>query len=112
MATFELNPEEAKEIVRKWFPVLLKEDIVFREEVMNQLTGVLATKDDIARILSKLEEHSQILQEHSEKLERLTQVLEEHTKILGGHTRALDKHTMRMDKFERTLSAIGARWGI
>jgi hypothetical protein len=119
MAAFELREEEAKEIVRKWFPVLLKEDIAFREEVMSQLTGVLATKDDIARILSKLEEHSQILQEHSEKLERLTQILEEHTQILkehtktlAEHTRTLDKHTSRMDKFERTLSAIGARWGV
>jgi hypothetical protein len=112
MTAFELNEQEAKEIVRKWFPVLLKEDIAFREEVMSQLTGVLATKDDIARILSKLEEHSRILQEHSEKLERLTQVLEEHTRTLGEHTRALDKHTTRMDKFEHTLSAIGARWGI
>jgi hypothetical protein len=133
MAAFELREEEAKEIVRKWFPVLLKEDIAFREEVMNQLTGVLATKDDIARILSKLEEHSQILQEHSrilqehsrilqehsEKLERLTQALEEQTKTLREHTRVLDEHTMTLkehtksiNKFDRTLSAVGARWGV
>ena len=91
MAAFELKAEEAKEIVRKWFPVLLKEDIVFREEVMSHLTGVLATKDDIARILSKLEENSQILQEHS---------------------RILQEHSRRMDKFDRTLSAVGSRWGI
>lgn len=93
-----LRHEREKEIVRKWFPVLLKEDPSFREEVMAQLTGILATKDDIAKILAKLEEHSKILQEHG--------------KILQEHGRILQEHTVRIDKFERTLSAIGARWGV
>lgn len=51
-------PKKEREIVRKWFPILLREDPAFREEVMAQLTGVLATKDDIAKILAKLEEHA------------------------------------------------------
>lgn len=57
-------PEKEKEIIRKWFPVLLKEDAEFREQVMAEFTGVLATKDDIAKIheniakiFVKLEEH-------------------------------------------------------
>ena len=91
MAAFELREEESKEIVRKWFPVLLKEDIAFREEVMDHLTGVLATKDDIARILSKQEEHSETLKEFAQ---------------------VLDEHTMSINKFDRTLSAVGSRWGI
>lgn len=119
MAAFELREEEAKEIVRKWFPVLLKEDIAFREEVMSQLTGVLATKDDIARILSKLEENSQILQEHSQILQEHSRILQEHSEtlkrfgqVLDEHTRTLDEHTRSINKFDRTLSAVGARWGI
>ncbi|MBM3238527.1 DUF3782 domain-containing protein [Candidatus Poribacteria bacterium] len=99
--------------------MLLKEDIAFREEVMNQLTGVLATKDDIARILSKLEENSQILEEHSQILQEHSRILQEHSEtlkrfgqILDKHTKTLDEHTKSINKFDRTLSAVGARWGI
>ncbi len=94
-----------KDIVRKWFPLLLKTDPDFREEVMGQLTGVLATKDDIAKILSKLEEHSRILEEHS-------RILEEHSRILEGHSKRIEDLVRRMDKFDKTLSAVGARWGV
>ena len=98
MKTSKRDDLKKKEIVRKWFPILLKEDPSFREEVMAHLTGVLATKDDIAKILARLEEHSTILREHST-------ILEEHLKVLQAHTKSLEK-------VERTLSAIGARWGI
>jgi hypothetical protein len=84
-------PDKEREIIRKWFPVLLREDAAFREEVMAEFTGVLATKDDIAKILSKLEEHSRILEEHS---------------------RIIREHTKRIENFDRTLTALGARWGI
>ena len=99
----ELTEEEAKELIRKWFPVLLREDISFREEIMGYMTGVLATKDDIARILSSLEGHSRILEEHSKTIQDLTRALQEHSRILEEHSKTIQEHSRILEEHSKTI---------
>jgi hypothetical protein len=110
MAMPELTEEEARELIRKWFPVLLREDISFREEIMGYMSGVLATKDDIARILSSLEGHSRILEEHSKAIQDLTRAIQEHSRILEEHsktiedlTRAVQEHSRILEEHSKTI---------
>ncbi|MDI6641530.1 MAG: DUF3782 domain-containing protein [Elusimicrobiota bacterium] len=138
-AAYQISDKE-KQIVKKWFPVLLKQDMEFGSEVMGHLTGVLATKDDIAKILARIAKTDEriaiieeniakiytIVDEHTKILVEQTKIVGEHTRVLGEHTKALEEHsrilqelikavhehTRRLDSFDRTLSAIGARWGI
>ncbi|WP_188455160.1 hypothetical protein [Virgibacillus oceani] len=80
------------------------------EKIIGMLEQIMSKQDDHSEILNghseMLNEHSKILNEHSKILNEHSNILNEHSKILGEHTQKLDNHDSQLKDHGQVLSAI------
>jgi hypothetical protein len=83
-------------------PRLLREDALVRGEVIGILSDYLTTREETAAILAEIR---QMRADFDRRMDEQGKRIEEQGERIAGHT-------LQIASLERTLGAIGARWGI
>jgi hypothetical protein len=81
------------------------EEMEKADQIISMLEKVLTKQDEHSEIL---EEHGKILDEHSRILNKHSKILDEHSKILGEHSEILDEHTRILGKHGEILNSHSA----
>jgi hypothetical protein len=95
--------------LRAELPRLLREDAQVRGEVLAVLSEYLTTREETAAILAELR---QMRADFDRRMEELGRRIEEQGRRLEEQGQRIEEHTLRLASLERTLGAIGARWGM
>jgi hypothetical protein len=104
-------------------PRLLREDALVRGEVIGILSDYLTTREETAAILAeirqmradfdrRMDEQGKRIEEQGKRIEEQGKRIEEQGKRIEEQGERIAGHTLQIASLERTLGAIGARWGI
>jgi len=114
--TMAMSREEWKAHLAELLPEVLREDPQVRDQIYVIISQVCVTRAEFETILAELrtmredfdrraERHDQVLDEHSRRIEDLAAAIHQQGQELAGV-----KHSV--SSLERTVSAVGTRWGV
>jgi len=85
------NPQEFEELIRQKLPELLRRRPEFRHEIMGIMAETLATKDELAAILKRLEAHEEASRRRFEAMERRFEAMERRFEAVDRRFEALER---------------------
>jgi len=135
--TMAMSREEWKAHLAELLPEVLREDPQVRDQIYVIISQVCVTRAEFETILAELrtmredfdrraERHDQVLEEHSRRIDEHSRRIDEHSRCIEEHSRRIEdlaaaihqqgqelagvKHSV--SSLERTVSAVGTRWGV
>jgi hypothetical protein len=100
------NPQEFEELIRQKLPELLRRRPEFRHEIMGIMAETLATKDELAAILKRLEAHEEASRRRFEAMERRFEAIERRFEAVDRRFEAVER---RFEAVDRRFEALERR---
>jgi hypothetical protein len=101
------NPQEFEELIRQKLPELLRRRPEFRHEIMGIMAETLATKDELAAILKRLEAHEEASRRRFEAMERRFEAMERRFEAVDRRFEAMER---RFEAVDRRFEAVDRRF--
>jgi len=83
------------------------------QEQVKELQGeVKSLQDQVKSLQEQVAEHSKAIKALQEQVKELQEQVAEHSKVLAEHSKVIAEHTAAIRDLQRTIAALGARWGL